>query len=282
MNPVIKKYTSEPELKNPIVLFRSMLSDMIQSRELALQLAVRDLKALYRQSFIGYYWLLILPVFNTLTWLFLRNTGIVKMEDTGMPYEVYIFSGSMIWQIFSESIQSPLKELSSGKGMMTKLNFPKEALITSGIIKVLVNSIVKIGILVPFVMYFGAWPDWQLLLFPLGLISLVLVGTAIGLFLAPIGILYDDITKGLPIILQFAMYLTPVVFVIPQVGWTKLLIEWNPLTPLIMNTRIWLTGGDTIWPLYTIGVVIFFLLLLLFSWVFFRVTLVRIIERMSA
>jgi len=282
LNPVIKKYTSEPELKNPIVLFRSMLSDMIQSRELALQLAVRDLKALYRQSFIGYYWLLILPVFNTLTWLFLRNTGIVEMEDTGMPYEVYIFSGSMLWQIFSESIQSPLKELSSGKGMMTKLNFPKEALITSGIIKVLVNSIVKIGILVPFVMYFGAWPDWQLLLFPLGLISLVLVGTAIGLFLAPIGILYDDITKGLPIILQFAMYLTPVVFVIPKVGWTKLLIEWNPLTPLIMNTRIWLTGGDTIWPLYTIGVVIFFLLLLLFSWVFFRVTLVRIIERMSA
>ena len=55
------------------------------------------------------------------------------------------------------------------------------------------------------------------ILLPLALLSLILVGTAVGLLLTPVGVLYSHIGKGLPLLMQFMMYLTPVVFAMPKI-----------------------------------------------------------------
>ncbi len=70
-----------------------------------------------------------------------------------------------------------------------------------------------------------------LLLFPVGILSLLLIGTAVGLLITPVGMLYTDIGRAIPLLMQFAMYLTPVVFPDAQGGWAATLFELNPLTP---------------------------------------------------
>lgn len=59
----------------------------------------------------------------------------------------------------------------------------------------------------------------------LGILWLVLVGTAIGLLLTSIGLLYTDIGRGLPLVMQFLMHITPVVFPMPKEGWAVTLFN---------------------------------------------------------
>jgi lipopolysaccharide transport system permease protein len=46
-------YTPESSLRNPARMVRSMVRDLLASRELAWQLAVRDIRAQYRQTALG-------------------------------------------------------------------------------------------------------------------------------------------------------------------------------------------------------------------------------------
>ena len=55
-------YTPESSLAHPLIMAREMLRDLAASRELAWRLAVRDIRAQYRQAFLGILWALILPL----------------------------------------------------------------------------------------------------------------------------------------------------------------------------------------------------------------------------
>ena len=275
-------HTPEPALKSPRKLAAEMYADLLNARGLAKQLAKRDLSAAYRQTYLGYVWAFLLPLVNTATWLFLNASGIVKLQDTGMPYAVYVLTGTFLWQIFTESLQSPLNEITAAKSMIVKLNFPREALIMSGIYKTLFNAAIKVAILVPAIMILGVYPDGRIVLFFLGLLSIILTGTAIGLLLSPVGLLYQDVGKAIPILTQFLMYITPVVYLMPAEGFSARIFTLNFMTPLVLNGRNWLTGGEAQMLHYFIGVNIGAVILLLLSWMIYRITLPLITERMSA
>ena len=89
-------YTPESSMANPFRMARAMFADLWAGRELAWRLAVRDISAQYRRSFLGILWALILPLANTVVWLFLNGSGIVQLQETPIPYPVYVFSGTML------------------------------------------------------------------------------------------------------------------------------------------------------------------------------------------
>lgn len=130
--------------------------------------------------------------------------------------------------------------------------------------------------------FIGVDLGWNLLLFPIGLLSLVLVGTAVGLLLTPVGVLYTDIGKGLPLLMQFLMYLTPVVFPMPKDGLAATIYAVNPLSPIILTARDWLTGFSPEHLVSFLAVNAFAVLLLLGVWIVFRLAMPILIERMSA
>ena len=55
-------YTSESLLRHPGRLLREIADDLWRSRELVLILFVRDLRAHYRQSLLGYAWIFFMPL----------------------------------------------------------------------------------------------------------------------------------------------------------------------------------------------------------------------------
>ena len=261
-------YTPDSSLARPGKMVREMFRDL-----LAWRLAVRDISAQYRQAFLGILWAFILPLANTLTWIFLSGSGIVAVGETALPYPVYVFSGSMLWAILMDAVNAPLHQTTAAKSMLAKLNFPRESLVISGIYQTLFNAGIKIAMLLVVLPFMGVDLDWRLLLFPMGLISLVLVGTAIGLLLTPVGVLYTDIGKGLLLLMQFLMYLTPVVFPMPKAGIAATIYAVNPLTPIILTARNWLTGLSTPHLSGFIVVNILALVLLAAVWVVFRMEL---------
>ena len=230
-------YTPDSSLTNPFVMVRAMFADLWAGRELAWRLTVRDISAQYRQTFLGILWALILPLANTVVWLYLNGTGIVVLQETDIPYPVYVFAGTMLWAIFMDAINAPMGQTQAARGMLAKLNFPREALLVAGVYKTLFNAAIKIGLLLCILPFFQVNPGWGLAWFPAGVASLILAGTAIGLFITPVGMLYTDVGRALPLVMQFLMYATPVVFAMPASGLAARLFTLNPLTPLILTAR---------------------------------------------
>ena len=278
----ITVYTPESSLSNPATMLREMFKDLATGRELAWRLAVRDIRAQYRQAFLGILWAFIYPLANTFAWIFLSSSGIITISRTSLPYPVFVFTGTMLWAIFVEALNSPLQQVNAARGMLAKLNFPREAIILSGLYQTLFNASIKIALLLAAMVLVGINPGWNLLLFPLGIASLVLVGTALGLFITPLGILYGDIGRGVPLLMQFMMYVTPVVFPLPKEGWVVLLFAANPLTPLILTARDWLTGYAPEYLGYFVAVNLVAASLLLVVWIVYRLAMPILIERMSA
>lgn len=258
-----------------------MFNDVVRGRGLAWRLAVRDISAQYRQAALGLFWALILPLANTAVWLFLNGFAIVQVGETELPYVVYVFTGTMLWAIFMDAMNAPLQQATAAKIMLAKINFPREALVMSGVLQTLFNGAIKIALMLAVLMIYGISPSWTLLLFPLAVVSLVLAGTAFGLLLTPVGLLYTDIGKGLPLVLQFLMYVTPVVFPMPSSEPAASVFAWNPLTPLILTARAWLTGtpADLIGTFVVVNLAL--LALLLAMGVVFRLAMPMLIERMG-
>lgn len=281
-NLPIRIYTPESPLANPGRLWREMVADLWNGRELAWRLAVRDISAQYRQSALGILWALLTPLSTTVVWLFLSTSQLVQVADTGIPYPVFVFSGTLLWSILIDAFNAPLNQVNVNRGLLAKINFPREALILTGVYQTLFNGAIKIGILLLVLPFMGVHPGWGGLLIPVGVLALVLTGTALGLLITPLGVLYGDIGRVMPLAVQLLMYLSPVVFPLPSQGWAAQLMTLNPLTPLLVNARAWFTGQEpqllTNW-LFTVSGSA---LLLLVVWMIYRLAMPILIERMSA
>ncbi|MBU2939557.1 ABC transporter permease [Lacinutrix sp. C3R15] len=263
-------------------LLKASLSDMYHSRFLARQLAERDIKAMYRQSYLGIVWAFITPLATAAVWIVLNSSGTIALSDTGIPYPVYAFSGTLIWSIIVAAINSPMQSTNAAKGILTKINFPKEALLVSGIYKLLFDSFIKIILLVLFVFVYGVGFHWSLLLFPVAILGAVLFGTTLGLFVTPLGLLYKDIGKIISFGLQFLMYVTPVVYAIPKTGIMHTLMTWNPITPLVLTARDLVVGFHPVYVNYFLGVLLVCIPLLFLGLIIYRISIPIIVERLSA
>ena len=137
-----KIYQKENNLRFGRLLLDS-LQDMYRSRFLSRQLATRDIKASYRQSYFGILWAFVTPLATAFVWVILNSSGTVKLSETGIPYPVYALSGTLLWSIITEAINAPMLATNGAKSILSKINFPKEALIVSGVYKLLFNSFIK-------------------------------------------------------------------------------------------------------------------------------------------
>jgi lipopolysaccharide transport system permease protein len=263
-------------------MFRQMFTDLLASRNLAWQLIVRDVRAQYRQAALGLGWAFVLPVANAATWLFLNSSGIVEIPNTGMSYPAFVISGTLLWAIFMDAVNAPLLQTQLAKPMLAKINFPREALLLSGAGQALLNGAVKIAVLAASLLFLGVTPSWSIAFLPIVVLQLILVGTAAGLCLVPLGMLYSDIGRGLPLLLQFLMFLSPVVYAAPEHGLAAKIMHWNPVTPLLKAARETLTGQ---WPGNIDALAVVCLgatAVLLLGWFAYRAAMPILIERMSA
>lgn len=276
-----KIYQKDNNLKLGTLL-KASVRDMLASRFLSTQLAVRDIKAQYRQSYFGVLWAFITPLATAFIWIFLNQSGTVRLTDTGVPYPVYAFSGTLLWAIIKEAINTPITSTGAARSILTKINFPKEALIVSGVFKLLFNSSVKILLLVIFIFVYGVGFHWSLLWLPFTILAAVVFGVTIGLFLTPVGLLYKDVGKFISFVLGFLMYVTPVVYAIPKTGIMNKVMTWNPFTPFILTARDLALGLQPEHLGYYTVLLLCCVPLLGLGLVFYRVSIPIIVERMSA
>lgn len=275
-------YSPRSALAQPFTLFREMTGSLLASRELAWRLFVRNTSAAYRRTALGYVWAFLPPLFTTVTFLFLQHQKVLSLDTGSIPYVVFVLAGTMLWQTFYEALNAPLKLAGQSKVMLAKINFPREALIVAGILEVCFNFLIRMVLLVPVLIAYGFYPGLGWLAALGSLLALVMTGTVIGVLMLPIGILYEDVEKGLPLIAGVWMFLTPVVYAPPTEGPARWLMILNPVSPLLAQTRDWLTGGPSAHLGLSLIVATLFTLLSLLGWLLYRISLPHIIARLPS
>ena len=165
--------------------------------------------------------------------------------------------------------------------MLAKINFPRESLMVAGLLMVLCNFLVRLVLLVAVLAWFRITPGWGILFFPLAVAGLVLAGSSIGLLLAPLGSIFGDIGRAIPMITAVWMLLTPVVYPAKTVGWAAIISIWNPISPLIITAREALSGYPLSHLMAFSSVFVFSLVFLLLGWIGFRITIPHLIARMG-
>ena len=272
-------YSPESPLRHPIKLIGEILADIWKFRELTWVLFVRDLKAQYRQSVLGYFWMVTPLISTAVVWTFLSSTKAIQVAETPIAYPLYVMLGSMIWGMFTSSINQPYMGFEAGKTVFMKLKVPPEAFILSGLGRQVFETALRMLVLIPVFIALGVTPAASAWLFPVGLACAMIIGLSIGVLLLPISCLYHDVNKALGIFLSLAMYATPVVYPPPKSGWGATVVNLNPMSAVVVTTRDWLTLGYGGQCMLMAGMTAASLFLLLVGLAAFRTVLPRIVER---
>ena len=274
-------YTSDKRthfFKELVAIFQ----DVRKSNFLAYQMAKRDLQAQYRQSFLGFFWAFAPIITNSLVWIFLNSSGTVQV-NTGqeIPYILFVVIGTTLWSIFNESLFIPMTSVNGAKGLLSKINFPKEALLIAGMYKMSFNLALKLLLIAAILIIYGVLPSPEIILFPVYLIAIVMFSLALGILITPIGLIYTDVNRFFSTIISFGMYITPVVYAAPRKGIFKTLFDLNPLTYLFTDSRNILTGYPAEHIAGMLVLALVSLMVFLIGLVIFRKSMPIIIEKIS-
>lgn len=275
-------YSAAPQARSPIGMLAAIGRDIWGSRELSWRLFVRDLSAQYRQSLLGVFWAFAPPIVTSLIFIFLQTRNVVSLGDVGIPYPLFVLVGTLLWQMFVEAINAPLKVVTAAKPMMAKINFPREALIVSAFYTVLYGLLTKSLVIVVVLLVFDVTPSLAWLAAAVPMLLLVLCGLCVGLLVTPVGMLYADVASGLPVVTQLLFFLTPVVYALPDSFPFSVVKALNPMAPLLTAARDLLTRGYVTDLLSVIVVGAAILALGLIGLVIFRTAVPILIERTSA
>lgn len=279
-------YEAGSPLAKPMSFLKETLQELKQARELAVRLAIRNIKGQYSQAYLGLLWAVFPAAVTAIVFVYLRTANVLSSHSVSssnnVSYGLYILSGIVLWQTFIEAVNSPTTAVATSKSMLVKLNFPRSAIVLSGLLEVGFNFLVKQTLLIGGLIWFHYPPTFSMLLYPLAALCLFAFGVGIGLFFAPMGFLYNDFHRVLQIILYLWFFLTPVVYYLPQGQGNLALLNYNPVTHLLNMSRDLFLGLPIDFSTPLIALIAFSWLSTILGLLFFRVALPRVIERLGS
>lgn len=279
------EYGAESILLRPWKLLAEMWRDIIGSRQLAIILAVRDLRSQYRQSFLGLFWILAPPIVIAVGLTVAQKNGLIDFGDAKVPQGAYVLIGVAIWQVFATAVSGPLNVVGSYRSVLTKVVVPPEAIILSSMVKLGITMGLQILLIFFTFLWFRMPFSGSTLLALPALVCVAMFGTAIGLLIMPVGLLYRDIALAIPIIEKGWLVVTPAVAVakkLPPGGLYAFVARLNPMSAMVTTTRQLAAGEHlTMLPQF-FTVTAMMLVMLLLGLVLVRAAMPLVIERWSA
>lgn len=206
-------------------------------RELLVNLAKREITVRYKQSVLGYGWVIINPLFQILVISFVFST-FLKVPSVGVPFIIFLSVALLPWTFFSTSLTSSTNALVNNSALITKIYFPREILIYSTILAKIVDFGLSLLILIVLMIFFQIPVNLHILWVPFILIIQMVLTTGISLLLSAFNLFYRDVQYILTLALTLWFYITPIAYpieVIPDKF--RLIFSLNPMAVIVNAYR---------------------------------------------
>ena len=214
------------------------LATLFRYRGLIQTLVVRDLKARYRGSVLGFFWSFFNPLMLLLIYTFVFTKVMPGIHPPEMePYALFMFCGILPWTWFSSSLLESANTLIAGGNLIKKVLFPAEVLPIVTVLANMVHFFLGLPILVAFLIYYqrsvGAL---EVLWFPVIVLVQLVFTIGLALFLSALTVHFRDLKDLLANLVQLWFFATPIIYPMhlapTDIAW---LLNLNPMTHIMRS-----------------------------------------------
>lgn len=201
--------------------FSAQVATFKRYRFLLRNLVKRDITVKYRRSVLGIVWSILNPllmmlimtlVFST---LFSATAGELQtVRATGQPpdFAVYLLSGQLIINFFSEATQLAMDSILSNAPLIKKVYVPKYIFPLEKVIFSFTNTVFSLIALLLVMLLTGSPLSGWALLFWVPLVLLALFNLGVGLLLSALTVFFRDIKHFYGVLVMALTYLTPIFY----------------------------------------------------------------------
>lgn len=216
------------------------LAEIGRYRYLLRQLIRRDILTRYKRSVLGVAWTML----NPLGTMLILSLVFSNLFNAGGSYPVYILSGLLAWNFFSQGTNAAMSGLMWGSGLMKQIYVPRTIFGVSAIGTALVNQLLSLVPLMIVILTTRSPLFVTLLFLPVAIILLAFFTLGIGLILSTLSAYFPDVSEMYQILLTAWMYLTPIIYpetIIPEnLLWA---FRFNPMYHLVKMFRLSIFEG---------------------------------------
>lgn len=213
------------------------------SASLGWRIFVRDFSARYRQQAFGILWAFLGPALTVVPFILLVEASILDLGDLSVPYPIFAFTGAVFWSLVQGLVLSCAVVVSNAGALVTKIHFPREALLYSPLLITLVDFAVKIAILALLFLTFGFSPGPWAALRLFAILPAILFALGLGMVAAIVGGVFKDAPQILTHGLQALMFLTPILYPVSSATTLGRITAWNPFYYLVALPRDLIISG---------------------------------------
>jgi len=247
----------------PQSYFSLNLRELWLYRELFFFFTWRDIKVKYKQTVLGFLWVILQPlIIMTVFVLFFARALQVPTDE--VPAPVFYFSGLLFWNLFSSGLSSSGNSMVENAQIIKKIYFPRLIIPVSSVLVAAFDFLIALLIFaVLLVFYEWSYADFQVdygqlfLFFPAALVMTLLTTFGLGSFLAALNVKYRDFRYALPFLIQFLLFVTPVIYPVSAVDsmpYAKYLLAVNPMSGAITLARAAFTDMVVPWEVVQVSV----------------------------
>jgi lipopolysaccharide transport system permease protein len=220
----------------------ALVGTLWRNRGLILAATQREIQGRYKATILGSFWALVQPILMLAVYTFVFSAvfkakwGIV--HESKSEFAIILFAGLIVFGFVAECLGRAPSLVVSNANYVKKVVFPLEILPVAALGAALFHAAVALVAWFVARWIFVAAPEVTSLFLPVILLPICLYLLGVMWFLASLGVYLRDISYVVSMVVTALMFVSPIFFPISAVPMEyRLLIQSNPLTPVIEMTR---------------------------------------------
>ena len=207
---------------------------LFQYKDLLLMLIWRDIKIRYKQSIMGFFWAVLMPiliigsgmivmvVFSTISGHPINKTDVLGVAAKAVP-----------WAFFVAAVRFGTNSLVANKELVTKIYFPRAIMPIAAVLASFFDFVVAESVLAIVLILTRVGVSVQILWLPVLLMALLLFTSGLALLLACANLFFRDVKYLVEVVLTYGIFFTPVFYSAGKLGKWGWILMLNPLGPIL-------------------------------------------------
>jgi lipopolysaccharide transport system permease protein len=219
---------------------KETLTALVRHRALTFEMAKRDLAMINKGSILGWAWIALLPLIQTLLYVVIVTYVFRAQPPDGSSmfgYTLYVLGGMVAWQLVSKSLTQAPMLLRDRMDMLKQVVYPIETIPVTALLVSSASTAVVLAVFFVLTAADGAL-RWSILLLPIPIALTLLMLVGCSWFLSVLGVVLKDLREIVAILLSVLVFLTPVTLhkgMVSSAIWEWMM--WNPLTHVVVCFR---------------------------------------------
>ena len=240
-----------------------LINSVIKNKKLLFSLATNDFKVKYAGSYFGIIWAFVQPICTIMVFWFVFQMGLKSSPVSEVPFALWLSTGLIPWFFFSDAWNSATNAFIEYSYLVKKVVFKIDILPLVKIVSaVFVHLFFVVFLLFLFALN-GFMPQLRMLGIFYYMFAMICLVISLSFITSSVVIFFKDLSQVMNIILQFGMWLTPIMWSLEILPDRLIKVfKLNPMFYIVNGYRTCMIGGENILP--SIGQTVYFWLFTIF------------------